>query len=390
MKALKMSGTLARLSLLSGVMLVMAGCGTTDTFEQPDPVPNVERTMALDRVWQTSVGDGHDGEFLQLAPVNAGDTLYAASADGEVVSVDVEKGRTNWEVELDDRIFAGPGADDGQLYLVTGNAELIALSREDGSEQWRAELPTEAIAAPQSNGSLVAAQTIDGRLLAFGAGNGDELWQYDAQVPVLTMRTAAAPLVGGDVVIASFANGQVIALGAEAGQPIWQYRVGQPQGRTELERLVDIGGQPLVLESSIMVVGYQGKLALVDIRSGQEIWSRPASSYQGPSIGAGNIYLAAANGDVIAFRGSDRRELWVQDNLSWRQLTRPAVSGDHLVIGDYEGYLHVLSAEDGRLVGQRKFDGDGIRAPIQVLENGDLLVFGNGGKMAKFRLEQDD
>ena len=385
-----MPGTLARLSLLFGVMAVLAGCGTTDTFEQPDPVPDVERTMKLDRVWQTSVGDGHDGEFLQLAPVNAGDTLYAASAGGEVVSVDVEKGRTNWEVELDDRIFAGPGADGGQLYLVTGGAELIALSREDGSEQWRVELPTEAIAAPQSNGSLVAAQTIDGRLLAFGADNGDELWQYDAQVPVLTMRTAAAPLVGGDVVIASFANGRVIALGAEAGQPIWQYQVGQPQGRTELERLVDIGGQPLVLESAIMVAGYQGKLALVDIRSGQEIWSRPVSSYQGPAIGGGNIYLSAANGDVIAFRGSDRRELWLQDNLSWRQLTRPAVSGDYLVIGDYEGYLHVLSAEDGRLVGQRKFDGDGIRVPVQVLENGDLLVFGNGGKMAKFRLGQDD
>src|SRR5690554_7011275 len=131
------------------------------------------------------------------------------------------------------------------------------------------------------------------------------------------MRTAAAPLVGGDIVIASFANGRVIALTADAGQAVWQYEVGQPQGRTELERLVDIGGQPLVLESAIMVAGYQGKLALVDIRSGQEIWSRRASSFYSPSIGGGSIFLAAANGDIIAYRGSDRRELWVQDRLSW-------------------------------------------------------------------------
>jgi len=390
MMPLKAARRVACLSVLSGIALILAGCGTTDTFEQPDPVPDVDETVEFDRVWSRSVGDGHDGDLLQLAPLYAGDTIYAAAADGVVLSVNTENGKTNWEKELEDRIFAGPGADNQHIYVVSRDAELIALSSEDGSEQWRAGLPTEVLAAPQSNGSLVAVQTIDGRLISFDASNGEQLWQYEAQVPVLTMRTAAAPLVGGDVVIASFSNGRVVALDSEAGQPIWQYQVGQPQGRTELERLVDIGGQPLVLDSAIMVAGYQGKLALIDIRSGREIWSRPASTYYSPAIGGGNIYLASANGDVIAFRGSDRRELWVQDNLSWRQVTRPAVSGDYLVVGDYEGYLHVLSTEDGKLVGQRKYDGDGIRVPVQVLENGNLLVYGNSGDMSVLTLEQDD
>ena len=390
MMPLKASCRIACVSALTGMMLVMAGCGTTDTFEQPDPVPRIDDSVQLDRVWRTSVGKGHDGELLQLAPLYTGSTIYAASADGVVMSVNPEDGKTSWRKRLDERIFAGPGADNDRLYLVTRDAELIALSSDGGSEQWRVDLPTEVLAAPQSNGALVAVQTIDGRLMAFNAADGETLWQYEAQVPVLTTRTAAAPLVGGDVVIASFANGRVVALNAEAGQPVWQYQVGQPQGRTELERLVDIGGQPLVLESAIMVAGYQGKLALIDIRSGQEIWSRPASSYHSPEIGGGNIYLAAANGDVVAFRGSDRRELWVQDNLSWRQLTRPAVSGEHLIVGDYEGYLHVLSADDGALVGQRRFDRDGIRVPVQVLDNGHLLVYGNGGRMATYRLKQDD
>lgn len=387
---LKASFRLLGLSLLSGMMLITAGCGTTDTFEQPAPVPEVTETVEFNKLWSLSVGDGHDGELLQLAPLYTGDTIYAASADGVVMSVASEQGDIHWEAELDDRIFAGPGADSEQVYVVSADAELIALARGDGTEQWRANLPTEVLAAPQSNGSLVAVQTIDGRLLSFDTSNGEQLWQYQAQVPVLTLRTAAAPLVGGDIVIASFSNGQVVALGTEAGQPLWQYQVGQPQGRTELERLVDIGGQPVVLDSAIMVAGYQGKLALVDIRTGQEIWSRPASSYYAPAIGDGNIYLSAANGDVIAYRGSDRRELWVQDQLSWRQVTRPAVSGGYLVVGDYEGYLHVLSAEDGSLVGQDRFDGDGIRVPVQVLENGNLLVYGNSGDMAVLELEQDN
>jgi outer membrane protein assembly factor BamB len=372
---------------LASLVVLLVGCSTKDTFEQPVPVPEIDASVEFKRIWTMSVGKGHDDQFLHLAPLYAGDVIYAASADGLLVAVEPGNGKALWQRRSKDRIFAGFGGDGNQLYYITRDAELVALSRETSDELWRTSLPTEGLAAPQSNGSLVVAQTTDGRVIGFDAANGERLWQYDGQVPVLSMRTAAAPLVGGDIVIASFANGRVIALTADAGQPVWQYEVGQPQGRTELERLVDIGGQPLVLESAIMVAGYQGKLALVDIRSGQEIWSRRASSFYSPSIGGGSIFLAAANGDIIAYRGSDRRELWVQDRLSWRQVTRPVASGDYVVTGDYEGYLHALSREDGALQGQLKFDSDGIRVPVQVIEDGNLLVYGNGGRMAVYSLK---
>jgi outer membrane protein assembly factor BamB len=368
--------------------LGVSGCSTTDTFEQPVPVPDVDSTVEFKTVWSKSVGDGHDGDFLYLSPLNAGDTVYAASADGELLAMDAETGKLQWERDLEDRIFAGVGGDGAQLYLVTREADLVAFSRDNGDELWRRALPTEALAAPQSNGVLVVAQTTDGRVLAFDTATGEKRWQYDGVVPALSLRAAAAPLVGGDVVLASFSNGKLIALSDDAGQPLWQYEVGQPQGRTELERLVDISGQPLVLDTAVMVSGYQGKLALVDIRTGQEIWSRKASSLNAPMVGGGNIYLSSANGDVVAYRGSDRREIWLQDALSWRQLTQPAVYENYLVVGDYEGYLHVLSSDDGSLVGQKHYDSDGLRVPLQRMANGNLMVFGNGGKLSVFKLRE--
>lgn len=385
------NGLLSR-GLLVGLMVLggLSGCSTTDTFEQPVPVPDIEASAEFKRVWSMSVGDGHDGDFLYLAPLNAGDRIFAASADGELYAVDPESGNVIWENELDDRIFSGLGGDGEQLYLTTQNAELVALSREDGSEVWRQSLPTEVLSAPQSNGSLVVAQTIDGKVMGFSAADGEKRWQYDGSVPVLSIRAAASPLVGGDVVIASFANGKLMALAADSGQPLWQYEVGQPEGRTELERLVDVAGQPLVIETAVLAVGYQGKLALVDIRTGQEIWSREASSLYSPMIGGGDIYLASANGELVALRGSDRKELWTQDRLAWRQLTQPVVYEDYLVVGDYEGYLHALDREDGSLVGQLEFDDEGIRVPAQRLANGNLLVFGNSGKMAVFQVQPQD
>lgn len=383
---------LVRAGLVGGFLAVMGltGCSTTDTFEQPEPLPEIDTTVEIDTVWSRSVGDGHDEEFLYLAPLNTGDVIYAASADGELLAVDAENGKRLWEKDLDDRIFAGVGGDGAQLYLVTREADLLALSRDDGKELWRVALPTEALAAPQSNGKAVVVQTTDGRVLAFDAKTGDKFWQYDGVVPVLTMRAVAAPLVGSDIIIAAFPSGKLIALSADSGQPLWQYDVGLPKGRTELERLVDIAGQPLVVDTALLVVGYQGRLALVDIRTGQEIWNRKASSLYSPMIGGDDIYLTLANGDVTALRGSDRRELWLQDKLEWRQVTGPMVYKDYLVVGDYEGYLHVLSRQDGRLLGQKKFDGEGIRVPIQRLSNGNLLVFGNGGRLAAIAIQPED
>ncbi|SFR38304.1 Beta-barrel assembly machine subunit BamB [Marinobacter gudaonensis] len=379
-----------RAILLVLLLAGMAGCSTTDTFEQPAPLPEIEATAEFKRVWSMSVGDGHDGDFLYLAPLNAGDLIYAASADGELYAVESEAGKVVWQRETNDRIFSGLGGDNDRLYLTTEDAELVALSRADGTELWRQSLPTEVLSAPQSNGNLVVTHTIDGKVLGFNAASGEKLWQYDGTVPVLSIRGAAAPLVGGDIVIASFASGRMIALTADAGQPVWQYEVGQPQGRTELERLVDITGQPLVLDSAILAVGYQGKLALVDIRTGQEIWSRKASSLYSPMVGGGDIYLASANGDLVALRGSDRREIWTQDRLAWRQLTQPMLYNDYLVVGDFEGYLHALNREDGALVGQLEFDDEGIRVPAQRLANGNLLVFGNSGEMAVFKVQPQD
>ena len=149
----------ALIAVSAALAVLLAGCSTTDTFEQPAPVPEIETSVEFDRVWSMSVGDGHDGEFLQLAPLYAGDVIYAASADGEVVTVAAEDGNVVWEKELDERIFAGPGADGRQLYLVTRDAELVALSSEDGSENWRVDLPTEVLAAPAETISRPASST---------------------------------------------------------------------------------------------------------------------------------------------------------------------------------------------------------------------------------------
>lgn len=391
MRPLVIPDFLRQLFIGAALAWVLVGCSSNEPFEEPAPVPDVVSTVELEREWRVSVGDGHDDQLLYLQPLNTGDKLYAVSADGEMLAVSSDDGKVLWEKDLDVNVMAGLAGDREHLYLVTRNASLQAYNRENGKLRWEAPLPNEALARPGTNGQLVVAQTIDGKVLAFDASNGEKVWQYDAAVPVLTLRAASSPLVASDAVLISLANGRVMALSASSGQPAWQYQVSVPEGRTELERLVDVTAEPLVLETAALVVGYQGKLAMVDIRNGQEIWSRSGvSSLHMPALDQGSIYIARSNGEVKAYRGQDRRELWTQDALAWRQPTQPMAVGDHLLVGDFEGYIHILSQEDGSLQGQLHFDSDGLRVPFQRLQDGRILVFGNSGRMAAFELRQRD
>lgn len=376
------------LGLVSPV-LILAGCSSNEPVEQPAELPEVVETVELDRLWQVSVGDGHDGKYLYLQPTLLDDQVYAASADGELVSVNPEDGEVNWRRELDRTIMAGVGGDRDRLYLVSENADLLTFDRTTGESGWEATLPNEVIAPPQSNGSLVVAQTIDGKVIGFDADTGERRWQYDGSVPVLTLRASATPLVGRDIVLASFASGQLFALSADTGQPQWQYTVAEPKGRTELERLADVTATPVILDSAALVMGYDGKLAAVDLRNGEEIWSRSMSSLRSPAIASGNIFVAESNGTVKALEGSSRQVVWSQDQLSWRQLTQPSVVGDYLLVGDFEGYIHALSLLDGTFAGQMKFSGDGLRVPFLPWQD-QVLVYGNDGKLAAIKPVKED
>jgi outer membrane protein assembly factor BamB len=380
--------SLLKKSVAVSLVGLLAACSSTDTFEQPAPVPEAVSSVELEEIWDMDVGDGHDGNFLYLEPLYTGNRIFAASSDGEVYAINPDNGDVLWEKDIDREIMAGVGGDRALIYVVTRDAELLALSEEDGEEVWSASLPNEVLSAPRSNNSMVVAQSIDGKVHAFNTADGEKLWQYDSSAPALSLRAAASPLVGANLTLASLPNGRLMALNNADGQPVWQYQVGEPAGRTELERLVDVTGVPLILDSAAMVVGYQGNLALIEIESGREIWSRSASSLHSPMIGSGNIFIAASNGDIIALRGQDRRELWRNEDLAWRQPTQPIVMSDYLLVGDFEGYIHILSLEDGSFQGQLEFDSDGLRVPFKQMSEDRLLVYGNSGEMSVFTLEE--
>ena len=363
-------------------LAVMAvGCSSNSKKELPPAeLPDIQEEVRLEAQWSRSVGDGQGDLYNMLTPAADGERLFAASADGEVVALDRLTGKEIWEVELDLPISGGVGVGYGLVMVGTLKGEVVALDSSNGEEKWRARVTSEVLSAPATNGDVVVVQTQDDRLIAFDASTGEQRWIYENSPAVLTLRGTSSPVMTNRLVMAGLSSGKVLALDASRGIPVWEQRVAIPQGRSELERVVDIDGNLLLSGGTLYVVTYQGKVAAIDVESGRPLWNRDASSYSGLAQGFGSVYVSLSAGAVEGVDERSNSALWNNDALARRQLSAPEVFSSYVAVGDFEGYLHLLSQVDGHFVGREKIDGDGVRARPLVI--GDwIYAYGNSGKL---------
>lgn len=359
-----------------------------DVARDPMDLVDFDEEVELRRVWSVSVGDGQGDKFNRLQPVVAGGRVYIASNDGRVQAVDAESGRTVWRERLDDTIITGGvGFGNGMVLVGTENSGVVALSAESGSVLWEATVSSEVLAAPATNGRVVVVQSVDDKLTGLNATTGAQLWLYESTSPDLSVRGTSAPLIVGDFVVAAFANGVVASVALDNGTLRWEERVAVPTGSSELDRLVDIDGELLINDAGLLLVPtYQGYLAAIDVTTGQTRWRVEESSTVGAGFGFGNIYAVNENDAVRAYRTSQETPMWENEQLLRRELSTPLGFSNYVAVGDLEGYVHLLSQVDGRLVGREKVDGDGIRG--RMLNAGGLLyVYGNGGTLAALRVQ---
>ena len=389
--------------------LAMTGCSWfswlpgVDSDEEskklkPAELVKFDAEVRVERSWRASVGQGLGRKYLRLDPVVLADRVYAADGYGAVQAHDRFSGKRIWRARIGtvesgflgafnfmDRkdpsfVSGGVGAGAGYVFMGTTAGEVVALSAADGSEAWRTQVGSEILAPPVPGNDLIFVQTINGRLLALEEDTGEIRWSFDNQVPVLTLRGTGTPVFSNGTVYAGFASGKVIALRAENGEPVWEHRVMLPEGRSELDRMVDVDGTPLLMGSILYAVAYQGKLKALRRSDGQMLWEMDISSFLDLGEGYGQIYVVSDDDVVTAIDQQSAQVVWTQEGMVRRTLTSPIAFSNYLAVGDAEGYLHILAQSDGRFLGRRKLDGDGLRSAM-ITADGVLLVLGNSGSL---------
>ncbi len=372
-------------ALGAAAFLALAACGDKE-IDPPAELVDIVPKRTVQREW--SAGLGGDSERLRLAlrPLVVDGTVYAASHDGEVVALAADTGRRLWMVKTKLALSAGPEVQGDLIVLGSSDGDIIALEAADGRERWRKSIGSEVLARPLIANDVVVIRTVDGHVEGMAAADGSQRWAVDEQVPRLTLRGTAPPVLAGDRIIAGFDDGKVLAIDPRNGDVLWDAIVNAPHGRTELERLSDIDAPARIAGDDIFVVGFQGRIAMLALDSGQIWWARDASSYRGFTLDDENIYLTNSDSVVVAMKRSDGAVVWEQDTMKRRGLTAPALDGDALVVGDFEGYVHWLDKATGEIVAREKTDGERItNAPVTT--DAGVFVQTDSGKLLAFKSE---
>jgi outer membrane protein assembly factor BamB len=376
------------LTCLILALLVLPGCSwfADKKVVEPAKLEEFQQEVSIRRLWSVKVGDGQGKKYNQLMPAIEGDTVYAASANGVVMAIDRQNGRTLWRKRLDMVLNGGVGAGSGMVLVGSQTSWVIALDKDNGDELWRTRVSSEVLSRPQTNGRMVVVQTIDGKLIGLNARDGQQRWVYESTVPSLTLRGTSSPLLIDNFVIAAQANGTVVSVAIDNGTLRWEQRISIPTGRSEIDRIIDIDGELYLTDSGLLLVpSFQGYLAVLDVVTGQKRWQIQESSYAGASAGFGNYYISDEKGHVKAYRTNEEQPIWHNAKLDLRRVTAPLSFSNYVAVGDFEGYVHLLSQVDGRFVGRSRVDKDGIRANLQSRGN-VLYVFGNGGTLAALEI----
>lgn len=380
---------IGRIGMLAAI-ITLAACSSTPVELQPMELQSIKEKVVVERLWSTNVGKGQDERYTLLEPTVNGDRVYATDIHGRVTALDRQRGKRIWQVKLNEPVSAGVGYGGGLVFVGTYNAEVIALDAEDGSERWRARVSSEVLSPPQSNGSVVVAQSFDGSLTALDHTTGKRRWVYESTMPLLTLRGNATPLIAGSTVYAGFANGKIVALELADGLLVWEQRVAIPQGRSELERMVDVDTSPLLVGNILFAASYQGELVALSRANGRPLWSQPLSTFNDLAAAQGQVYATTADSAVRAYNVSSGLQAWENEELLRRKLTAPAAVDNYVVVGDEEGgFLHVLNQSDGELVGRRRISRDGLRSPMAVKDD-QLYVYSNDGRLTALRLRSKD
>lgn len=366
---------LNRLLVTALLPVLLVACGSDKPAIEPAKLVDFKPSAKVEVRWDADVGGG--GQSV-LFPAVTREAVFAANAKGKLYRLDRNTGKQVWGIDSGFAITGGVGAGEGLVLVGGEKGELAAFDADSGKLQWKVNVFSDVLSPPSIADGIVVVRTGNQRITGLSAKDGSRLWLYERATPTLIVRSHAGAVIRNGLVYAGFAAGKLAAIGLNNGVVVWESSVSQPRGNTELERISDITSLPVVDDTQVCAVAFQGRLACFDAAQGGALWTRDVSSDKGLVLSGKNLYLTDSDSNVLALDKSSGASLWKNDQLLLRKTTAPFTLDDYLVLGDYEGYLHVLKSDDGSFVARLKTDGRAINVPPATLGDGALIQTSDG------------
>lgn len=372
------------------IAALLGGCSSLNPFASkpaprnpPAALEDFKSTLVVRTVWSAAIGSA---EKFVFSPALANGSVFAAAADGSLSRIDAVSGRSLWKINVGVPLTAGVGSDGSTVAIVAEKGMLMAFDG-DGKLRWKVQASSEVLSAPAIGQGLVIVRSIDNRIAAFDVESGARRWVAQRASPPLTLRAAPGIVISGATAFVALPGGRLLALALTNGGARWEVAVGDPRGTTELERIADLSGTPVVSGRDVCVVAYQGRVACFDATSGAPRWAKEFSSEVGVGVDEYFVYATDDRGGLTAFTRDTGSGVWRNNKLTNRRLSTPVPIGRAIAVGDGQGFIHFLSQEDGAFLARIGTDGSPITAALPLVTDTNVIFQTQAGTIVALATE---
>ena len=329
-------------------------------LDEPRKLENISNNKKIITNWDISfTGENSLGNFI---PSFTGDSIYFADSSGNIKSINSISGSINWKKEVS-LLSTGISAGFGILIVADIDGNVIALDQNNGTELWTSNVKGEVLAPAAVDAKFIIVKTGSGELIALNKDSGEIEWSYRSKLPALTIRGSSSPVIDNNMVYATFDNGRLGVFELESGYPVWDGAISYVSGSSELENLIDSDSSPVIEGGLVFTTSYQGNINIFDIAQKRSVWQSESSSFYSPLLLRGLIILVEANSNLKTFFSKNLEKSWSSNEYLNRSLSNPSSFNGFLLVGDFEGYIHIIDPLNGQTVARKKIS----RKPIMKL-----------------------
>ncbi|MGC2524957.1 MAG: PQQ-binding-like beta-propeller repeat protein [Stellaceae bacterium] len=353
----------------------------------------------LRQVWKTSVGEGSSRYTQILAqPIVADGRVYAMDGGSQVGAYDAANGNQIWRVDVKPSDDYGNGFGgglaywNGRLFVSTGYAQVRALDPKSGKTIWKTGVGAPVRSGPTVADGRVYAVTVENELVALAADDGRRLWAQNGIPETAGLVGSSSPAVEGEVVVVGYSSGEIYALTIENGRPLWSDSLSSAGAVDAVSALADIRGRPVIDRGRVFAISHSGRMAAVDLRTGERVWEQDIGSSHGVWVAGDYVYVLSNDNELVCLTRHDGKVRWLkqlpryenekdkEDPITW---AGPVLGGDRLIVLSSNGWALSVSPYTGEPMGRQQMPGDAYVDP--VIANNTLYILTDNGELSAYR-----
>ncbi|WP_201539569.1 outer membrane protein assembly factor BamB [Psychrobacter sp. 1044] len=389
-KAKTIKSTVMHVAVLAVMSTAVIGCNRGIKPVVNDPVKLVqiaEPISVLQPVFSTDIGNKKaskkDPLDLQVGYVNG--QIVTASRGGDLTGFN-SAGERLWSINVGDQITGGVALDalSQTAIISTRGGQVMAFDSVTGAKRWQKQLSGSVLTPALITNNRVILSANDGFLHGLSLQTGQSVWQFATQVPAISVRGSAAPtLLDSKTALLATADGRLHAVTTDSGLPQWSRRVGVGTGSSEVERMSDVDGTPIVDKNQLFAISYSGQLLGIDLASRQVMFVNELASLKSLAVNNQQVIGTSLEGKVVAYNRSNGEVLWESEELAYRHLTNPVMIGNYIAVGDFDGMVHLFDPASGKIVS--RVQTKGALSSLQV-QGSRLMTQSTSGQVAIWQL----